>query len=168
MLCDGCDKGTHTYCCRVSLTYVLQLVILALSLSLNGQPKLTTIPKGDWYCRFCSSTVSGAQTHPPTPSHPPQKTRHRVCTVCDRGRGDLLHCSRCPKAYHKRCLTPPLSRSLLITSDLGAMSFVILSHRLPSATWICVACRRKAARKQAPPTSVPTPSTNHTSARKRK
>ena len=30
--CDGCVKGTHTYCCR---------------------PKLEGIPEGDWYCSVC-------------------------------------------------------------------------------------------------------------------
>ncbi|EDO44814.1 predicted protein, partial [Nematostella vectensis] len=32
LLCDGCDRGYHTYCCM---------------------PKLTTIPEGDWYCMDC-------------------------------------------------------------------------------------------------------------------
>jgi hypothetical protein len=113
LLCDGCDKGTHTYCCK---------------------PKLTTIPKGDWYCRFCSTN----------------KSRYRSCAICDRSRGELLHCSRCPKAYHKRCLTPPLSRK-------------------PSGVWLCATCRRKSARKQqTPPISTPSPSTNHITSRKRK
>jgi hypothetical protein len=64
--------------------------------------------------------------------------------VCDSARGELVRCARCPKAYHKRCLTPPLSRT-------------------PSGTWLCVTCRRKGARKQAPPSSTSSPSTNHTS-----
>uniref|UniRef100_G3U3C2 Bromodomain adjacent to zinc finger domain protein 2B n=1 Tax=Loxodonta africana TaxID=9785 RepID=G3U3C2_LOXAF len=32
LLCDGCDKGCHTYCHR---------------------PKITTIPDGDWFCPAC-------------------------------------------------------------------------------------------------------------------
>uniref|UniRef100_A0A8C9TZ61 Bromodomain adjacent to zinc finger domain 2B n=1 Tax=Scleropages formosus TaxID=113540 RepID=A0A8C9TZ61_SCLFO len=34
LLCDGCDKGCHTYCHR---------------------PKITTIPEGDWFCPACIS-----------------------------------------------------------------------------------------------------------------
>uniref|UniRef100_A0A3B3ZXT6 Bromodomain adjacent to zinc finger domain 2B n=1 Tax=Periophthalmus magnuspinnatus TaxID=409849 RepID=A0A3B3ZXT6_9GOBI len=36
LLCDGCDKGCHTYC---------------------HKPKITTIPEGDWYCPACISKV---------------------------------------------------------------------------------------------------------------
>ncbi|XP_064881399.1 bromodomain adjacent to zinc finger domain protein 2B-like isoform X10 [Oncorhynchus nerka] len=38
LLCDGCDKGCHTYC---------------------HKPKITTIPEGDWYCPACISKASG-------------------------------------------------------------------------------------------------------------
>uniref|UniRef100_A0AAY4C7A4 Bromodomain adjacent to zinc finger domain 2B n=1 Tax=Denticeps clupeoides TaxID=299321 RepID=A0AAY4C7A4_9TELE len=38
LLCDGCDKGCHTYCHR---------------------PKITSIPEGDWFCPACISTASG-------------------------------------------------------------------------------------------------------------
>ncbi|KAL2081458.1 hypothetical protein ACEWY4_023311 [Coilia grayii] len=37
LLCDGCDKGCHTYCHR---------------------PKITTIPDGDWFCPACISQAS--------------------------------------------------------------------------------------------------------------
>ena len=37
LLCDGCDKGCHTYC---------------------HKPKITCIPEGDWYCPACISKVS--------------------------------------------------------------------------------------------------------------
>uniref|UniRef100_A0A673ZSH6 Bromodomain adjacent to zinc finger domain 2B n=1 Tax=Salmo trutta TaxID=8032 RepID=A0A673ZSH6_SALTR len=36
LLCDGCDKGCHTYC---------------------HKPKITTIPDGDWFCPACISKV---------------------------------------------------------------------------------------------------------------
>ncbi|XP_023372573.1 bromodomain adjacent to zinc finger domain protein 2B isoform X5 [Otolemur garnettii] len=36
LLCDGCDKGCHTYCHR---------------------PKITTIPDGDWFCPACIAKV---------------------------------------------------------------------------------------------------------------
>uniref|UniRef100_A0A673GG58 Bromodomain adjacent to zinc finger domain protein 2B-like n=1 Tax=Sinocyclocheilus rhinocerous TaxID=307959 RepID=A0A673GG58_9TELE len=37
LLCDGCDKGCHTYC---------------------HKPKITNIPEGDWYCPACISKVT--------------------------------------------------------------------------------------------------------------
>ena len=36
LLCDSCDRGTHTYCCR---------------------PRLDGIPEGDWFCATCASSV---------------------------------------------------------------------------------------------------------------
>ncbi|RXN32012.1 bromodomain adjacent to zinc finger domain 2B-like isoform X2 [Labeo rohita] len=36
LLCDGCDRGCHTYC---------------------HKPKITTIPDGDWFCPACISQV---------------------------------------------------------------------------------------------------------------
>uniref|UniRef100_H2V455 Bromodomain adjacent to zinc finger domain 2B n=1 Tax=Takifugu rubripes TaxID=31033 RepID=H2V455_TAKRU len=39
LLCDGCDKGCHTYC---------------------HKPKISTIPEGDWYCPACISKASGS------------------------------------------------------------------------------------------------------------
>ncbi|XP_030919581.1 bromodomain adjacent to zinc finger domain protein 2B isoform X13 [Geospiza fortis] len=38
LLCDGCDKGCHTYCHR---------------------PKISTIPDGDWFCPACIAKASG-------------------------------------------------------------------------------------------------------------
>lgn len=38
LLCDGCEKGVHTYCCK---------------------PKLSGIPDGDWYCHFCVQNATG-------------------------------------------------------------------------------------------------------------
>ncbi|XP_077129005.1 bromodomain adjacent to zinc finger domain protein 2B isoform X16 [Ranitomeya variabilis] len=38
LLCDGCDKGCHTYCHR---------------------PKITAIPEGDWFCPACIAKASG-------------------------------------------------------------------------------------------------------------
>ncbi|XP_036042292.1 bromodomain adjacent to zinc finger domain protein 2B isoform X4 [Onychomys torridus] len=38
LLCDGCDKGCHTYCHR---------------------PKITMIPDGDWFCPACIAKASG-------------------------------------------------------------------------------------------------------------
>ncbi|XP_012935525.1 uncharacterized protein LOC101848029 [Aplysia californica] len=38
LLCDGCDKGFHTYCFK---------------------PKMENIPEGDWFCYECVSKASG-------------------------------------------------------------------------------------------------------------
>ncbi|PIO24774.1 hypothetical protein AB205_0220410, partial [Aquarana catesbeiana] len=38
LLCDGCDKGCHTYC---------------------HKPKITAIPEGDWFCPACIAKASG-------------------------------------------------------------------------------------------------------------
>ncbi|KAL2087577.1 hypothetical protein ACEWY4_016405 [Coilia grayii] len=55
LLCDGCDKGCHTYC---------------------HKPKIFTIPEGDWYCPACITKASTPSpnknkktpTKPPTPA----------------------------------------------------------------------------------------------------
>ncbi|XP_045063309.1 bromodomain adjacent to zinc finger domain protein 2B-like isoform X11 [Coregonus clupeaformis] len=49
LLCDGCDKGCHTYC---------------------HKPKITNIPEGDWYCPACISKASGPS---PKNKKPPSK-----------------------------------------------------------------------------------------------
>ncbi|XP_073984371.1 bromodomain adjacent to zinc finger domain 2B toutatis isoform X5 [Rhodnius prolixus] len=38
LLCDGCDKGYHTYCFK---------------------PKMENIPEGDWYCHQCLNKAKG-------------------------------------------------------------------------------------------------------------
>ncbi|RLU17965.1 hypothetical protein DMN91_010206 [Ooceraea biroi] len=38
LLCDGCDRGYHTYCFR---------------------PKMENIPEGDWYCHECMNKATG-------------------------------------------------------------------------------------------------------------
>uniref|UniRef100_A0A0K8STL3 Bromodomain adjacent to zinc finger domain protein 2B n=2 Tax=Lygus hesperus TaxID=30085 RepID=A0A0K8STL3_LYGHE len=38
LLCDGCDKGYHTYCFK---------------------PKMDNIPEGDWYCHQCLNKAKG-------------------------------------------------------------------------------------------------------------
>ena len=40
LLCDGCDKGYHTYCFK---------------------PVLTNVPEGDWYCYECINKATGAK-----------------------------------------------------------------------------------------------------------
>jgi [histone H3]-lysine27 N-methyltransferase len=43
MLCDGCDRGYHTFCLR---------------------PVLPRVPAGDWFCAACRSPPSKS-SHPP-------------------------------------------------------------------------------------------------------
>uniref|UniRef100_A0A665UVF8 Bromodomain adjacent to zinc finger domain 2B n=1 Tax=Echeneis naucrates TaxID=173247 RepID=A0A665UVF8_ECHNA len=40
LLCDGCDKGCHTYC---------------------HKPKITTVPDGDWFCPTCVTKFFGGK-----------------------------------------------------------------------------------------------------------
>ncbi|XP_041858352.1 bromodomain adjacent to zinc finger domain protein 2B isoform X2 [Melanotaenia boesemani] len=42
LLCDGCDKGCHTYC---------------------HNPKITTVPDGDWFCHSCAAKESNQTPH---------------------------------------------------------------------------------------------------------
>ncbi|XP_029386866.1 bromodomain adjacent to zinc finger domain protein 2B [Echeneis naucrates] len=50
LLCDGCDKGCHTYC---------------------HKPKITTVPDGDWFCPTCVTKESG---HSPRSKKQPSRT----------------------------------------------------------------------------------------------
>ncbi|KAG7464102.1 hypothetical protein MATL_G00183700 [Megalops atlanticus] len=50
LLCDGCDKGCHTYCHR---------------------PKISSIPEGDWFCPAC---ISKASNQSPKNKKQPNKT----------------------------------------------------------------------------------------------
>ncbi|XP_024863459.1 bromodomain adjacent to zinc finger domain protein 2B isoform X3 [Kryptolebias marmoratus] len=42
LLCNGCDKGCHTYC---------------------HNPKITTVLEGDWFCSFCVAKENGQLPH---------------------------------------------------------------------------------------------------------
>ncbi|XP_068184965.1 bromodomain adjacent to zinc finger domain protein 2B-like isoform X2 [Antennarius striatus] len=42
LLCDGCDKGCHTYC---------------------QNPKITIVPEGDWFCSSCSAKGRAQSPH---------------------------------------------------------------------------------------------------------
>ncbi|XP_041806612.1 bromodomain adjacent to zinc finger domain protein 2B isoform X3 [Chelmon rostratus] len=57
LLCDGCDKGCHTYC---------------------HKPKITTVPDGDWFCPTCvakSSVCSVNQESGQSPRSRRQQSR---------------------------------------------------------------------------------------------
>ncbi|XP_052415322.1 bromodomain adjacent to zinc finger domain protein 2B isoform X9 [Carassius gibelio] len=60
LLCDGCDKGCHTYC---------------------HKPKITNIPEGDWYCPACISKASGqSPKSKKTPNRTPPATGGKKAT----------------------------------------------------------------------------------------
>ncbi|XP_035657883.1 bromodomain adjacent to zinc finger domain protein 2B-like isoform X23 [Branchiostoma floridae] len=40
LLCDGCDKGFHTYCVK---------------------PRMTVVPDGDWFCSVCVAAATGEE-----------------------------------------------------------------------------------------------------------
>ncbi|XP_048050653.1 bromodomain adjacent to zinc finger domain protein 2B isoform X1 [Megalobrama amblycephala] len=68
LLCDGCDKGCHTYC---------------------HKPKITTIPDGDWFCPACISQASSQSLKTKKPLNrssgglkkPAEAKRHRKPSV---------------------------------------------------------------------------------------
>uniref|UniRef100_A0A672I9U5 Bromodomain adjacent to zinc finger domain 2B n=1 Tax=Salarias fasciatus TaxID=181472 RepID=A0A672I9U5_SALFA len=57
LLCDGCDKGCHTYC---------------------HKPKIITVPEGDWFCPTCVLKESGQ-------SPPSRKQQSRTAGGGKRG-----------------------------------------------------------------------------------
>ncbi|XP_019110796.2 bromodomain adjacent to zinc finger domain protein 2B isoform X3 [Larimichthys crocea] len=54
LLCDGCDKGCHTYC---------------------HKPKITTVPDGDWFCPTCVAKSSVIQESGQSPRSRRQQSR---------------------------------------------------------------------------------------------
>ncbi|BHF74206.1 PHD and RING finger domain-containing protein 1 [Sparganum proliferum] len=56
LLCDGCDRGYHTYCLR---------------------PPLSSIPEGDWFCPECEHGSPTATLQLPSPP-PRQRSRQRA------------------------------------------------------------------------------------------
>ncbi|KAL8601347.1 hypothetical protein ACOMHN_054640 [Nucella lapillus] len=133
LLCDGCDKGYHTYCFK---------------------PKMDNIPDGDWYCYECVSKVSGKSYCIVCGGHRGGGGGRIVeCERCERQvslhrvwrtGGKIVECERCPRAIHTDCLDPPLPR---------------MPKKWQCA--ICIQtkskknCKRK--RKEAPPPPQPTP-----------
>lgn len=120
LLCDGCDKGYHTYCFK---------------------PKMVNIPEGDWWVvrhrhtnpsgahqnrmlifpnslfrRYCFECVNKA-------------TNERKCIVCGGHRpppvGKMIYCELCPRAYHHDCYIPPMIK-------------------VPRGKWYCHGCASKA------------------------
>ncbi|XP_041936036.1 bromodomain adjacent to zinc finger domain protein 2B isoform X4 [Alosa sapidissima] len=61
LLCDGCDKGCHTYC---------------------HKPKIFTIPEGDWYCPAC---ITKASTPSPNKNKKPQTKSSALAKKSNEG-----------------------------------------------------------------------------------
>ena len=65
LLCDGCNKGHHTFCC---------------------EPPIEVVPEGDWYCDKCADTLGidrseqsqSDTTTTPGSSKVPKKKRRRI------------------------------------------------------------------------------------------
>ncbi|XP_072253218.1 bromodomain adjacent to zinc finger domain protein 2B isoform X3 [Leuresthes tenuis] len=79
LLCDGCDKGCHTYC---------------------HNPKITTVPAGDWFCSFCVAKESGQTPH----------TRRQQSRTAGGGK-------KCGEV--KRNVTPSVAGELFMEEDAG-------------------------------------------------
>ncbi|XP_055319617.1 bromodomain adjacent to zinc finger domain protein 2B isoform X4 [Sitodiplosis mosellana] len=64
LLCDGCDKGYHTYCFK---------------------PKMVNIPDGDWYCYECVNKATNERKCIVCGGHrPPPVGKMVYCELCPR------------------------------------------------------------------------------------
>nr|CAI5824473.1 unnamed protein product [Callosobruchus analis] len=90
LLCDGCDKGYHTYCFK---------------------PKMENIPEGDWYCHECMNKATGERNCIVCGRRSSQTgARLVLCDLCPRAYH--TDCSRPPmqkpprgKWYCSNCFT---------------------------------------------------------------
>ncbi|XP_077072228.1 bromodomain adjacent to zinc finger domain protein 2B isoform X5 [Siphateles boraxobius] len=89
LLCDGCEKGCHTYC---------------------HKPKITTIPDGDWFCPACISQASIQSLKAKKPLNrssggmrkPAEARRHRKTSVVgDDSEDDSGSANSTPKKVSK-------------------------------------------------------------------
>uniref|UniRef100_A0A8C2JZ28 Bromodomain adjacent to zinc finger domain 2B n=1 Tax=Cyprinus carpio TaxID=7962 RepID=A0A8C2JZ28_CYPCA len=76
LLCDGCDKGCHTYC---------------------HKPKITTIPDGDWFCPACISQVE----HFISLKKPAEAKRHTKPSVAGDSEDDSGRANSTPRKVLK-------------------------------------------------------------------
>uniref|UniRef100_A0A9J7XIK6 Bromodomain adjacent to zinc finger domain 2B n=1 Tax=Cyprinus carpio carpio TaxID=630221 RepID=A0A9J7XIK6_CYPCA len=76
LLCDGCDKGCHTYC---------------------HKPKITTIPDGDWFCPACISQVE----HFISLKKPAEAKRHMKASVAGDSEDDSGRANSTPRKVLK-------------------------------------------------------------------
>ncbi|KAG5873341.1 hypothetical protein JTB14_032315 [Gonioctena quinquepunctata] len=90
LLCDGCDRGYHTYCFK---------------------PKMDNIPDGDWYCHECMNKATGDRNCIVCGKKPSMTgTRLILCDLCPRAyhtdcvQPQLLKAPR-GKWYCSNCIT---------------------------------------------------------------
>ncbi|KAJ8955723.1 hypothetical protein NQ318_008595 [Aromia moschata] len=83
LLCDGCDKGYHTYCFK---------------------PKMENIPDGDWKCYQI-------KVLPRVYEQGYRERNCIVCGKKISSTGTkLILCELCPRAYHSDCMQPQLHK----------------------------------------------------------
>lgn len=85
LLCDGCDKGYHTYCFK---------------------PPMEDIPDGDWFCYECRNKATG-QRNCIVCGKPGNTKNWVLCDQCPKA----YHIDCLQPALAKVTLPPPLSSS---------------------------------------------------------
>ncbi|XP_058643198.1 bromodomain adjacent to zinc finger domain protein 2B isoform X2 [Onychostoma macrolepis] len=88
LLCDGCDRGCHTYC---------------------HKPKITTIPDGDWFCPACISQASSQSLKTKKALNrssgglkkPAEAKRHKKLSVAGDSEEDLSSANSTPRKVSK-------------------------------------------------------------------
>uniref|UniRef100_A0A673J319 Bromodomain adjacent to zinc finger domain protein 2B-like n=1 Tax=Sinocyclocheilus rhinocerous TaxID=307959 RepID=A0A673J319_9TELE len=75
LLCDGCDRGCHTYC---------------------HKPRITTIPDGDWFCPACISQVEHFSLKKPA-----EAKRHKKPSVAGDSEENLSSANSTPRKVSK-------------------------------------------------------------------
>lgn len=76
LLCDGCDKGYHTYCFK---------------------PRMDKIPEGDWYCWECVNKARGDRVCIVCGGQAGARGRTIPCTLCARAYHQDCHYPPLPK-----------------------------------------------------------------------
>jgi len=125
VLCDNCDAGYHLYCC---------------------EPRLSSIPEGDWICKDCRKSKKKqkrvAPSLPPVASVAPERKSFETqasdpfadmeCQVCNSAKNEekMILCDVCDAGYHLDCVVPKLKK-------------------VPEGDWICPDCagQKKGKRK---------------------
>lgn len=118
LLCDGCNKGHHMYCLK---------------------PKLTNVPKGDWFCPACKPKEKKAPAKKPRKvfdedednldniieSDDQVDISKEPCKSCGKD-GSELQCEKCSKCFHLACAEPRMRKA-------------------PRGKWTCEKCKIRAS-----------------------
>ncbi|KAH9639524.1 hypothetical protein HF086_006497 [Spodoptera exigua] len=123
LLCDGCDKGYHTYCFKPSMDKIPDGDWRAASESASSAADAPTAPRGPSPAHSARAhTIRTATTprysryHYTTADHPLRTLRARIPSglplpPATQGTTILLRtipCALCARAYHQDCHYPPL------------------------------------------------------------